>query len=143
MAEPEQVLMIDETREKTISTTKKDLWKWPKRKSGKSKSGVERLRRAVDKRVGKNSEKLADVLTEKALKGKLSNTRFLVGLAEGKKPDVKPKIKRGRRAALALTAEPEWVEPSEPDEENVHPVWVDGKWKQMSEGGTEGPGTRD
>ena len=116
MAETEQVLMTDVTGEKTSSTTKKDLWKLPKRKRGESKSGVERLRRAVDKRVGRNSEQLADVLTQKALKGKLSNARFLVGLAEGKKLDVKPKIKRGREAALALAAEPEWVDPVEGEE---------------------------
>jgi hypothetical protein len=104
---------------------------------------VERLRRAVDKRVGKNSEKLADVLTAKALKGKLSTTRFMVGLAEGKKPEEKAaKKRRGPSAAERFEMEPEWVEPSEEDEENVHPVWVDGKWKEKSEVGW-GIGNRD
>jgi superfamily I DNA/RNA helicase len=91
MAELEQVLTTDETREKTSSTTKKEL---PKRRKPRRKSGVERLQQAADRRVGKNSEELADLLTAKALKGKLANTRFLVGLAEGKKPSEKPNKKR-------------------------------------------------
>jgi hypothetical protein len=35
---------------------------------------------------GRNSEKLADLLTEKALAGDLASTKVLVALAEGKKP---------------------------------------------------------
>jgi superfamily I DNA/RNA helicase len=97
---------------------------------------VERLQQAADRRVGKNSEELADLLTAKALKGKLANTRFLVGLAEGKKPSETPnKKRRGPSEAQRLAMESEWSEPSEPDEEDLHPVWVDKKREQTSEGG--------
>ena len=118
MAEPEQVLTIDKMREETGSTTRKNTRELPKRRKPRRKSGVERLRQAADKRGGKNSEELADLLTAKALKGKLSNTRFLVGLAERKEPVEKPKKKRrGLSMAQQLAMEPEWVGPAEGEEE--------------------------
>lgn len=73
------------------------------------RDGAERLRLAADKRVGRNSEKLADLLTEKALAGDLASAKVLVGLAEGKKPQ--PEIKKKRRGpslAEQLAAEPQW-----------------------------------
>jgi hypothetical protein len=136
MAETEQVMMTDVTGEKTSNTTKKDPWKWPKRKRTANKSGVERLRRALDKRVGKNSEKLADVLTEKALGGNLADAKALIELAEGKKPVEKPKKKRRWSAALALGAEPEWVEPPKGTTKYGDLVLVDGEWKLPCEIGT-------
>jgi hypothetical protein len=136
MAETELVLMTGVTGEKSRSTTKKELWKWPKKKRGASKSGVERLRRALDKRVGRNSEKLAELLTGKAMVGSLAEAKILVELAEGKKPVEKPKKKRGRSAALALAAEPQWVEPPEGTKEYGDLVLDDGEWKLPCEIGT-------
>jgi hypothetical protein len=51
-----------------------------------STDGAERLRRAADKKVGRNSAKLAEVLTKKALAGDLASARMLLALAEAKKP---------------------------------------------------------
>jgi hypothetical protein len=78
------------------------------------KDGAARLRWAADKRVGRNSEKLADLLTEKALNGDLASTKILVSLATGKKPVAEPVKKRhGPSFADRLAAEPEWREDSE------------------------------
>src|ERR1035437_7673324 len=73
------------------------------------KDGAERLRQAADRRVGRISEKLADLLTEKALKGDLASARVLFGLAERKKP-IQELVKKRRGPGLAarLAAEPEW-----------------------------------
>jgi hypothetical protein len=61
---------------------------------------------------------LADLLTEKALKGDLASTRVLVGLAERKKPRAEPvKKRRGPSLAEQLAAEPQWQEPAEGREE--------------------------
>jgi hypothetical protein len=111
MAEGVQDLMTDETQTKTGDKTVGSLWKLPKRKSAARRSGVERLRQAVDKRVGKNSEKLADVLTEKALGGSLAGTKVLVELAEGKKPEMKRKKRGWISYVERLASEPEWSEP--------------------------------
>jgi hypothetical protein len=76
-----------------------------------SKDGAERLRQAADKRVGRISEKLADLLSDKALKGDLASARVLFGLAERKKPIQEPvKKRRGPGLAERLAAEPEWKE---------------------------------
>jgi hypothetical protein len=75
------------------------------------KDGAERLRQAADKRVGRNSEQLADLLETKALAGNLDSLKVLVMLAERKKPRPVP-VKKPRRPSLALRlgAEPEWEE---------------------------------
>ena len=74
-----------------------------------SKDGAEQMRQAADKRVGRISEKLTDLLTEKALMGDLASARVLFGLAERKKP-IQELVKRRRGPGLAarLAAEPEW-----------------------------------
>jgi hypothetical protein len=59
--------------------------------------------------VGRNSEKLADLLTEKALNGDLASAKVLFGLAERKKPIQEPvKKRRGPGLAERWAAEPEW-----------------------------------
>jgi hypothetical protein len=105
MAEPLQKLVIDNACNTTSSTTKNGTQKQPRRRPVR-KSGAERLRCAADRRVGKNSEKLADLLTAKALAGDLAYAKALVGLADGKKPE--PVRRRGIDLLSWLESEPEW-----------------------------------
>jgi hypothetical protein len=114
MAETLQALSTENTSEKASSTTKKGRPERASREKTARKSGAERLRQAADRRVGRNSKKLADLLTEKALKGDLASTKVLVGLAERKKPSQEPaKKRRGPSLAEQLAAEPQWVEEQE------------------------------
>ena len=73
------------------------------------KDGAERLRQAADKRVGRISEKLAELLETKALSGNLDSLKVLVMLAERKKPSPEP-VKKPRRPSIAhqWAAEPAW-----------------------------------
>jgi hypothetical protein len=78
--------------------------------------GVEKLKKAADKVLGRNSTKLANLLLDKAVEGKLEGARLLVKLAEGKKPPVKPKRTwDGKTYAEMLASEPEWEEPEPVD----------------------------
>ena len=56
-------------------------------------NGAERLRVAADKKVGRNSAKLADVLTKKALAGDLGCAKVLLALAEARKPEPAKKLR--------------------------------------------------
>jgi hypothetical protein len=120
MAVVQQELKTEKTTRKTGSTTthKKRCKRAGGRAAGERAvhgDGAERLRQAADRRVGRNSAKLADLLTDKALAGDLASTKMLVALAEGKKPmkeveklgEVKKPV---RSLALRLAAEPhlEW-----------------------------------
>jgi hypothetical protein len=61
--------------------------------------------------VGRNSEKLADLLTEKALGGDLASAKTLVALAAAKKPIPEPVKKRHEPSyAEKLANEPQWPE---------------------------------
>jgi len=95
-------------------------------------SGVERLRQAADRKLARNSEKLADVLLENALKGELGDTKVLVHLAEDKAPpkprERKPSGPTIMDLAKKWAAEPEWVEPE------VGDVWTGDGWKRVSTG---------
>jgi hypothetical protein len=73
------------------------------------KDGAEQLRQEADKRVGRNSKKLADLLMTKALAGDLASTKVLFGLAEHKKP-IQELVKNdyGLTMAERLAAEPQW-----------------------------------
>jgi hypothetical protein len=84
--------------------------------------GTEKLRQEADKRVGRNSKELADLLTKKALKGDLAYTKALVGFAEGKKPEPVKK-RRGPSQAERLEREPQWKGPPEDDEETGAPAY--------------------
>jgi hypothetical protein len=113
MAGIQQALQTDNASKKTGTTTKSGR---RERTGGKTarKDGAERLRQAADKRVGRNSEKLADLLTEKALKGDLACAKALVALAVSKKPSLKTvKSRRGPGLAVRLATEPEWKEEGE------------------------------
>ena len=91
-------------------------------------NGLERLEKAADRRLGQASEELANLLLEKATKGKVNSARLLVTLAEHRlkrKPKEKKKKKRaGPCWAELLGSEPEFVAPEEGD------VWVGGGWKK-------------
>src|ERR1039458_4153714 len=106
MAVAKQVLRSDKTRRKSSKTTKT---KGGKRASGEQTApldGAECLRQAVDRRLARNSEKLADMLEAKALEGDLATTKAMVVLADGKKPEPDPKKKRrGLTAAELLMAD--------------------------------------
>jgi hypothetical protein len=73
--------------------------------------GVERLKWAADRQVGRNSQKLAEVMALRAQSGDLASLKALVGLAEGKKP--RAKKRNGPSLAQLLAAEPEWRGPEE------------------------------
>jgi hypothetical protein len=136
MAVTQQALKTDDASRKTdkaIGKTKGGgAAKTSKRVSGGKtarKDGVERLRKAADKRVGRISEKLADLLEGNALKGDLASTKVLVGLAERKKP--MPEPKKRRRG------------PSLPDQLAQEPEWEGPEWDGDEEGGDQGLGARD
>jgi hypothetical protein len=108
MVVAQQEMRSNNASRKTGRTTKN---RRRERTDGKTsrKDGAERLRQAADKRVGRISEKLADLLTVKALAGDLACARVLFGLAERKKPMQEPvKKRRGPGLAARLAAEPEW-----------------------------------
>jgi hypothetical protein len=64
--------------------------------------------------VGRNSEKLADLLTEKALGGDLASAKTLVALAAAKKPIPEPVKKRHEPSyADKLAKEPQWPKEAE------------------------------
>jgi hypothetical protein len=109
MDERQQELRIDHESRKTGGTTKSRTVERASGGKTARKNGAERLRQAADRRVGRNSEELADLLTKKALAGDLASTKVLVALAEQKKPSPEPKKKRrGPSRAEQLAAEPEW-----------------------------------
>jgi hypothetical protein len=109
VAEALQVLSADVTSEKTSSMTKGRRPERASRGKGARKSGAERLRQLADKRVGRHSKELADLLTGKALAGDLANIRVLVGLAERKEPEPEPvKKKRWPTFAMELAADAPW-----------------------------------
>jgi hypothetical protein len=117
MDERQQELRADDEGRTTGRTTKSRTVERASRAKTSRKDGVERLRQEADKQVGQNSEKLASLLTKKALAGDLASTKVLVGLAERKKPRPEPKKKwRGPSLAERLAAEPEWTGEEEEDE---------------------------
>jgi hypothetical protein len=81
------------------------------REKSASGDGAEQLRCAADRRVGRISEKLADLLEKKALGGDVACAKALLALATSKKRDPKP-VKKRKRPSLAsrLAAEPAWPE---------------------------------
>lgn len=93
-------------------------------------NGLERLKRAVNRRLKRESEALADLLLEKAKEGKIESVRLMVNLAERKKK-IKPEEKKKKRRdgpswAELLVSEPEWEE----DKPEVGDVWVGDGWRK-------------
>jgi len=103
-------------------------------KMRKRGNGLERLQRAADRRLGRASETLADLLLEKAKEGKLESAKLLVTLAERRKerkPEEKKKKKReGPSWAELLASEPEWEE----EKPEIGDVWVGDGWRKQGTG---------
>jgi len=117
MALAKPKLRTCDANKKTGRTTKNNTREGTVRKWA-GKDGAELLHEAADRRVGQNSEKLADLLTQKALEGDLASTKTLVGYAERKKPKPEPvKKRRGPSMAERWAAEPEWKGEEEAVEE--------------------------
>jgi hypothetical protein len=97
-------------------------------------NGLKRLQRAADRRLGRASETLADVLLKKAKEGRLESARLLVTLAERRKerkPQEKKKKKReGPSWAELLASEPEWEE----EKPEIGDVWVGDGWRKQGTG---------
>jgi hypothetical protein len=108
MAVLQQKLSSDNASMTTGRTTRNRRRKRADEKTSR-KDGAERLHQAADKRMGRISEKMADLLSSKALAGDLACARVLFGLAERKKP-IQELVKKRRGPGLAarLAAEPEW-----------------------------------
>ena len=115
----------DNSKRKTGSTAKNKGAGRAGRKGAARKDGVDRLRWAADRRVGRDSEKLADLLSEKALEGDLASTKVLVALADGKSPAPVKQESAFKKLLADLAVEPEW------------------KGEEEQGLGTEGLGTRD
>ena len=116
MAEAKQELGVCKTSSATGSTTKNKARKSTRKKTA-HKSGAEQLRCAADRQVGRNSAQLADLMTEKALKGNLAYTKALMGFAEGKKPEPVKK-RRGPTLAQRWAGEKQWQGKESGDEED-------------------------
>jgi hypothetical protein len=111
MTATEQTLKAERANGKTGSTNKKQRAAGSDGGKRAHKDGAERLWQAADKRVGRISEKLADLLEAKSLEGSLNHMKVLVMLAERKRPRPEP-VKKPRRPSLAaqLAAETQWRE---------------------------------
>jgi hypothetical protein len=95
-------------------------------------NGLKRLQKAADRRLGRASEALADLLLDKAKEGKVESTRLLVSLA-GRKKERKPQEKKKKKRAgpslgELLASEPEWKQPELGD------VWVGDGWRKQGTG---------
>jgi hypothetical protein len=116
MAVARQKLRFDKTRRKSGKTTKTKRGKGPSGEETAPLDGAECLRQAVDRRLGWNSEMLADILEAKALNGDLATTKVMVVLADGKKPE--PVMKRHGLSIIEQWArEPQWEGPPDGEEE--------------------------
>jgi hypothetical protein len=97
-------------------------------------NGLKRLKRAADRRLGRASETLADMLLENAKEGKVDSTRLLVTLAE-RETLRKPLGKKKKKSETSLwveqlCSEPEYVE----EKPEVGDVWVGDGWKNSKTG---------
>ena len=97
------------TRKTTSSTTKNKKRKRTSGSKAASKDGVELLRQAMNVRLVRDSEALADAISEKARKGELAYTKAMVGFATDMKPLPEPvKKRRGPTQAQRFANEPQW-----------------------------------
>jgi hypothetical protein len=110
MAQARKELSASNVEAKTGGTTGSEGGKRARREYASRKDGAERLRQAADRRVGRNSEKLADLLTARALEGNLASAKTLIGLAAAKKP-IPERVKKQRGLSLAekWANEPQWT----------------------------------
>jgi hypothetical protein len=118
MAVAKQKVETDNASETTGRTTKDKVVQRARRGRPTRKNGAEQMRQAADRRVGRISERLADLLEKSALEGDLASTRVLFGLAERKKPIPKPVKKwHGPTPAERLAVEPQWQGEEEDDDD--------------------------
>jgi hypothetical protein len=107
-----KVAEVGEAPKGSVAAVKKHPGATKKRGARTRKDGAEALRWAADHKVGKNSKRLAEMLTQKALAGDLASAKVLLALAEGKTPiPVKKPVVFGLSLAARLAKEPEWVDP--------------------------------
>ncbi len=88
--------------------------------------GVDRLRKAAERRVAQSSEELAELLMTKALEGKLESVKMLMKLAEEEKERIEDEDDGGRGILEAMGYR--MVEPK------VGDVWVGNGWKNPATG---------
>jgi hypothetical protein len=117
MAEVQQESIRDKSRGKKSGRTKKAAPAKASREKTAVVDGIELLRQAADRQIGRSPTKFADVLSTRAKAGDVPSLRVLVMLAERKKPRAEPVKKPRRRSqALELALEPEWQGPEEGEE---------------------------
>jgi hypothetical protein len=113
-----------------------------RKRDGRAGRNLAGLKREAAKQVKKNSEKLAEVLMGRALKGHVASAKLVVQLAEQKKTDAEPKIRRRREPSMArwLALQPQWEDPAP---EPPGPQWWEVKREEgTGDGGDEGTGSR-
>jgi hypothetical protein len=78
-----------------------------------TEDGIESLRTAADRQLGKRGSNIAEALGKKAAEGDLNSAKFLVSVAE-KKGRKRAKTKRRDPSVEdQLALEPQWEEPPE------------------------------
>jgi hypothetical protein len=94
MAEAKDEFRIEKVSKKTDAMRRSWIRRWEtdtgQQRNGGNRvktNGAERLRIAVDRKLGRNSAKLAEVLTKKALAGDLGCAKVLLALSDAKKPE--------------------------------------------------------
>jgi hypothetical protein len=91
-----------------------------KKTSSKTRDGGEQLRTAVEKLVAEQSEKIAQALVDKTIKGNMTGARLLVDLSGAKSPQTKPpKKRRGLTTAQCLAMDKPWEGPEDGDEDTT------------------------
>jgi hypothetical protein len=82
--------------------------------------GAARLRSAINNLVGRESDRLARALSDKAVAGNMAAARLLVEISGAdKEPPEKKKKRKGPSWAELLVAEPEW-DPNEDENYDHH-----------------------
>ena len=89
-----------------------------KKTSSKTRDGGEQLRIAVEKLVAEQSEKIAQALVDKTIKGNMTGARLLVDLSGANSPQTKPpKKRRGPTTAQRLAMDKPWEGPEDGEED--------------------------
>jgi hypothetical protein len=80
----------------------------PKRSPRPGQAGTS-LRRAIDKAVSRDCEKIAQALVDQTIAGNMTGARLITALTDAEKPPA-PKVKkrRGPSEAMRLAMEPPW-----------------------------------
>lgn len=124
---------------KRKASTKKKPLEEAFRGEDAAENGAELLKRAAGSAVGRNSEKLANLLLDKAMAGDLNSTKLLVTLAERKKPRPEPQKETAKEPSIGprlLTLAEKWA--AEPQWEKDDPEFDrDVEWDDEEEGAPE------